>query len=370
MTQEQNKKEIIPFHITDSTELMSKPIPDFPYLVDKIIPRKAITALTADSGKGKSLVALIMACYISQGIKMFGEYKTEKTNTLIIDQEMDEDLIIDRYRKVVKIDTPIFYIHNQDFKITDENHYIQIKSKIIKKEIGFIIFDTFSMIHTNDENSSNEMVEVNKQMLKLISETGVTIMYLHHHRKQMRGEVKNQSTSRGSTDIIAKVASHLLLDGKDSVNDHGDRVLELTLSQEKARRPEAISKIGIDITYREDTKLTEWKFKGTINDKLNKQLEAQDFAITTLKMDGNTVGFGMTFQDLWGRAKDYDSFGFGVTNLRKALRDLENNNILITESGGNKGNAKVYKFNKINGNTKDKPEEECEPELPTTGRLV
>lgn len=281
--------EIREFKVVSVEDLLNEEVSEFPYLVDKLVPERAITSITADSGKGKSLIALKIAGCVASGDRLFGEFNTKKTKVLYVDQEMDKDLVTGRVQAIIGkqagIKPSIDFLIEQFWEIDKDEDFEFMKEYIIKNGCGLIILDTLSTVHGKDENSSTEMREINQRMLKLINETGVTIIYLHHHRKLSKGEKYGQSTSRGSTEIIAKVASHLLIDSKAGRTEEGFTLIAATISQEKSRRPDGINKISVDIIYNPENKLTEYIYKGEVDSMSETVKNAEAFILDILNSD-------------------------------------------------------------------------------------
>ncbi len=300
--------------VTTGQDLLNYEIqPEF-FIVNPIIPKEAITAITADSGKGKSLLALIMAYQIAKGEKVFGEYEVEKTKVLIIDQEMNKNEIASRFKKITgnTIDDVenIDYIINQDFKIDNPLDFAKLLSLIETNHYGVIMFDTFTEIHSGEENDSGQMKKINAELLELIRETGVSLIYLHHHRKSQRGEKLSQSSSRGSTEIIAKVSSHLLIDSKNVLGENQEKILEITISQEKARSSKRLDcPIKVKIINTEEKIVSE--FLGEVEENSKKIDEAKEKILEMLKELP-----GLKVEEV------REKTNIGVSNIRKALDEL------------------------------------------------
>lgn len=300
--------------ITTSAELLQKTPKAMPYIVEKMIPENAITAITADSGVGKSLFALILASHVATGEPLFGTFKVKKNKVLILDLEMDENTIISRYQSIFNKPVDIDIVYEQSWKIDHPPHYNWLKKTILEKGYGVVIFDTLVNIHSKNENSSDEMKLVNEELLRLMRETGVTIIFLHHHRKLQPRERYGQNSSRGSTEIINKTSSHLLLTRmKIFQEENGNFINSLKIKQEKSRQPGYINAIGVDIKY-DHTNKTTWEYKGIIDIDKNKIDEAKENILEILsEEDKCTVGqFKEKIQSV------------GESNIRKALKELEN----------------------------------------------
>ncbi|MCL5071564.1 MAG: helicase RepA family protein, partial [Actinobacteria bacterium] len=311
-----------PICAKDLVEKESKP---FPYLIDKLIPENAITALTADTGQGKSLISYIFIKSLLSGKDLFGTFKVKKTKVLIIDQEMDEDLIIGRVKSIFDDGdnlNNLNIIYEQSISIDDEVSFSWLIDYINKEQFGFVIFDTLTMIHNAKENDSMEMKKINQLMLELIAKTKTTIMFLHHHRKSFNGDKTDTSSSRGSTEIIAKAASHLQIESHQFTDDDGCIINEVKLSQAKARRPERINKIGFNIKYQNNK--TSVEYMGEINEDLKKVDEIKKEIADVFTIDNSPRTFEAINLVLTGRNLKYSE-----RNIRQALREMTNNGELL-----------------------------------------
>jgi len=324
--------------ITPGDYFLTAPIKERPFLVDGMIPESAITALTADSGSGKSLFMLILIKHIALGEKLFDKFDVKQANVLIIDLEMDEDILIGRYKSFLDDEAPINYVYGQSFDINNPKDFSWLLCEIVKNDFGLVVFDTISNIHSCDENSAKEMKEVNKQLLRLTNLTGVTILYLHHHRKRGVGENYSQSSSRGSTEIIAKVASHLLLDSKKEVDETGIMTLKMTIEQFKSRRPDGISKIGLNIVYNPELKKSTYEYLGEVDEKSQSLHAAKEFLGGFMEL-----GTEYTIEDLFLEKKK-QGLVFGKNIIRDACKELIGENILDSHKGTGKEWNKAYYF--------------------------
>jgi RecA-family ATPase len=315
--------------VSTCSDLLSYEIQPEYFVINPLIPKEAITSITADSGKGKSLFALIIAYHIASGSQLFDKYPVESSKVLIVDQEMNKNEVVSRFKKIVTSELPIGYIIDQKFLVTDDNDLSDLEKIIIKGRYKVVIFDTFTEIHDKEENDSGAMKLVNEKLLDLIRHTKVTVIYLHHHRKLQKGERLSQSSSRGSTEIIAKVSSHLLLDSNNYKDENGNKVLEVTVSQEKARSSSRLDgKISLKIINDEFENKIKWEYLGEVEEKGKKVEEAKELIVNTLQ---NCQG--ATVKDLEDKIK------VGSSNIRIALKEL------VLESKidvGQQGKAKYY----------------------------
>jgi len=78
-TREEKKERLV---ITTAEELHEKEYEEPPFIIDRLVPQVAITEISAESGKGKSLFALFLAKHIATGETMFENFQVKKTESV------------------------------------------------------------------------------------------------------------------------------------------------------------------------------------------------------------------------------------------------------------------------------------------------
>ena len=260
-------KEISEHKIIPLNEILKMEEVEEPFLLHGMIVEGSINALTSDSGKGKSLLMLKMIESIATGEKFLDEFITKKTKTLIVDLEMSKNDIIQRTKSIIGKETEGIDFHfAQTFNIFDDNDFKWLKNTIKDNSYKLVVLDTYSMMApSKSENDNAEANIVNKRLLELINNFGVTILFLHHHRKLQKGEILSQSTSRGATDIIGKTASHLLIDSKDIFivdGDEGLKGIKIIIEQMKRRQATGVNRYAVNVWYNPFEKKSYFKFAG------------------------------------------------------------------------------------------------------------
>lgn len=314
--------------ITSAEEIMRTDIVSDPFIIEKMIPERAITALTADSGAGKSLISLLMAKHVAKGEPLFEKYAVKRQKTLILDLEMNKNTIVSRFQALVGEACDIDMVMEQPFILNEKDNYEWLKEEIIKRQYGFLIFDTISNIHNFEENSAKEMKELTRQMIRLINETGITILFLHHHRKLGKGESYGQATSRGSTEIIAKTASHLLL--KQLTNEENKMILELV--QHKSRSPERLSAIQMEFIYDKENNKTTVNFLGESKNQTNEKIKEWIL--------NNLIVKEMSVKEILEKISS-DGLIVSERAIRIMLSSIEKIKIRL---GGKSGREKIYRL--------------------------
>lgn len=317
------------FNVSTCQELLDYEVQPEYFVINPIFPKEAISSISASSGAGKSLFVLLLSKHIATGAPLFDAYPVEKSSVLIIDQEMNKNEIVTRFKKLIDENIPISYIIDQKFSITDEDDFNNLVKLIIHNGYQVVIFDTFTEIHSSEENDSGAMKKVNEKLLELIRKTKVSILHAHHNRKPQKGERINMSSSRGSSEIVAKLSSLLLLESKNYKDELENKVLEMTLDQSKARSSSRLDgKISLKIINDELENKIKWEYLGEVEEKGKKVEEAKVFIMEVLSSCA-----GATVKDLEEKSD------IGTSNIRIALKELVSENKIDV---GKEGKAKYY----------------------------
>lgn len=240
------------FKPISSSELQKKTPEPFPYLLDGLIPEKAITVIAGNTGCGKSLFCLNIADMISQGRKIYNIFKTKQTKSLYIDLEMNEEDYIHRTKILCDDNNDNLLIsYGTKWKLEEPAQLEVLEEFIRDNGIGLVVFDTLSKIHTGEENSNTEMTKVMDLLLDFIEKLKITIILIHHHNKGKDNE--GIGKGRGASAIADNCASYLEVKSKTIKNDMGIDILAMDIEQHKRRRS-SISKFGLNIQFYETDK--------------------------------------------------------------------------------------------------------------------
>jgi len=184
------------------------------WVVEKIIPEKAITLLFGRGGIGKTWLALQMGKAVAEGAD-FLNLETKKATTIYIDFENPIAMLKERLE--ILGTSPDFYIWHLSNKTSppklDRKEW-DLYKRLPKDSI--LIFDTLRASQGGDENSSQDMAIV-MERLKMLREAGHTIILLHHTPKG------NEAIYKGSTAILDLVDHALCL---EKIKDEEDLSLD------------------------------------------------------------------------------------------------------------------------------------------------
>lgn len=171
------------------------------WLVDRLIPKGAITLLFGQGGVGKTWLMMDMALNIGNG-SPFLNLKTQKTPVIFIDFENPLVTLNARIKKLGKAENVFFWRSgNTNCKAPKLDSIEWDQYKQLPKD-SLLIFDTLRASQGGDENASDGMAVIMNK-LKELRDLGMTIVVLHHTSKNQN------KLPKGSTAIV-DLSDHVL----------------------------------------------------------------------------------------------------------------------------------------------------------------
>jgi hypothetical protein len=164
------------------------------WVVDRMIPRKSITILSAVPGGMKSYIALDIARCVASGLPFAGR-KTQSLPVLYLDRENPDSVIQERKRFLEIASTP--GLRYWGVWCTEWPAHIDDPRLLeFAEEGGVIIVDSLIRFSSaKDENDSAQMATVMERFRQL-QRLGATVLVLHHASE------KSGYGYRGSTEIL------------------------------------------------------------------------------------------------------------------------------------------------------------------------
>lgn len=260
-----------PLHLVRVRDIMSKTYLGNKWLVEGLIPSEAITLISGAPASFKTFMSIHLAQCVAERKDFLGHYKIpQQMNTLVLDKENSERDLKERFENMdMNKDAPILYAPNlESFYLTDDKDVDELIRKIEEPDqTGLVVIDSLRRFHRGEENSSGDMSAIFDNLKKLTSR-GVTIVILHHHRKEPLGGFTSGNSIRGSSDILAAVDCHIALEfvKKDAL---------ITFNQHKLRQAKTQDEFAAKVLTDEDTRTKVWfEFVGDYDRKKEKYAEA------------------------------------------------------------------------------------------------
>ncbi|MCD4693812.1 helicase RepA family protein, partial [bacterium] len=213
------------------------------------------------------------------------------------------------------------------------------------KEKGYkmLVIDVIVSAHTGNENSASDMRLINRRMIELINSLGITILYLHHHRKGKPEEGHNIHSARGSSELIAKVSSHLVLESKE-FPEKNIFILEQTLTQHKSRNVSWVNSFTVRAINNLKTGKTYFEWMGEDYKKNQRIKKVEKYIMSIMKQNKKyTIKSkdGELTNDIMANVKN-DKKDITETAVRETIKSLlEKGTVELTES---KSNKKYYQL--------------------------
>lgn len=321
------KKGEVFFRPISLGQLMEIEFPKNYWIVQDLIPAAGITALSGQPASYKTWVLLSIAMAVSSGEHLFGQFDTDKTSVLIVDEESGARRLQQRLLALDIPDTlPIYFWALQNFKI-EEKHINKLIEYCEEQNVGLVILDSLVRLHGQDENDAVHMAQV-LQLLKKCTTQGITILFAHHNRKPGAGKNSDNLSHamRGSSDILAAVDCHIAL----TRSEH-----RLIINQTKSRDSEELAPVELDVV------VTDGKFnieyRGTLEKPQSKAKKAEAAIVEALTQRPN-----LNQKELLAELATL-GFEIGIKTLQKALSDMVASGLLNRLPGSR--NANLYQVN-------------------------
>lgn len=191
-------------------ELLHEKFPEDTWVVDQLIPDKSVTILSGSPGSFKTWLYMEIAVKVANGKKTFGNFDTQQTGVLVVDEESGRPRLQKRFKQLAATDSlPIHLLSRTGYKMS-QLYADGIVDKAQELEAGLVIFDSLTrfMGEKTDENASGDMAQM-MDYYRQLADSGLAVLILHHNRKEGTGRFNPAQSLRGSSDILAAVDCHI-----------------------------------------------------------------------------------------------------------------------------------------------------------------
>jgi len=191
-------------------ELLQEEFPPEVWTVDQLIPDKSVTILSGSPGSFKTWLYMEIAVKVAKGQPAFGNFSTKQTGVLVIDEESGRPRLQKRFKQLAATDDlPIYLLSHTGYKM-NQLYADGIAEKAIELGAGLVIFDSLTrfMGEKTDENASGDMARM-MDYYRQLADRGLSVLILHHNRKDGAGRFNPAQSLRGSSDILAAVDCHI-----------------------------------------------------------------------------------------------------------------------------------------------------------------
>lgn len=310
-----------------------------PFLVDKMVPEKGMTAFSGYPESGKSWITLHIALCVATGQPAFGKFATKKGRVLLIDEEAGSAEFHKRMRMFgFKPEDKVYLYSQEEFKVDSKDDLKHLVDTAKNLEVKLVIFDPFSAIHNKTENNAEEMQRV-MEALQQFNLAGIAVIFIHHHRKEhfMARNAPASMGLRGSTVLFARLDCHVAIK-KDKETEEG---LQMSIEQAKLRRDSKFKPFTVELKINKEANSAVFAYIGEVEEKLVKKEEAMEFIISELEEK-----FPQTTQELIAKAKEGN---IGKNAVEEALKEMRAEKLVIARRRAGKGATLNYSLPQTEG---------------------
>ncbi|MGN8807774.1 AAA family ATPase [Absicoccus porci] len=175
-----------------------------PVQIDGILRRGHKMLIAGPSKAGKTFLEIELAIATAEGTTWCG-YQCRQGRVLFINLEVDEASFIHRIKDVyegmnVKPDNldNIVTLNLRGISRPLDKLAPILVNRIKKTKVDMVILDPIYKVITGDENSASDMANFCNQFDYICNETGVSMVYCHHHSKGNKSNMNAMDRASGS----------------------------------------------------------------------------------------------------------------------------------------------------------------------------
>src|SRR3990167_6646048 len=139
-------------------DLLKREFPPISWVVDKLIPRQGLVALSGIPGSYKSWLAQYIALHVAGGKSLFSRFNSQPGSVLIIDRENNYALIQSRFQQLGADKELPIYFYDSDLAVENDSSIEEIVQIIQDKKLLLVVIDSLIRIHRQNENEKNREV--------------------------------------------------------------------------------------------------------------------------------------------------------------------------------------------------------------------
>lgn len=190
------------------SELEDRPTP--PYLIKGLLSRGTTGSATAQSGVGKTLLALDMACHVALGRAWRGRKVTQGSVAFVVGEGGSGfGQRVKAWRQYHGYDGPLpLYVVEEPVNFREQADPDAVIAALLElpEPPVMVVIDTLAWVMAGgDENTVRDMMPVMTAVRKIAEATGATVLIVHHTTKD--GETyRGSSALRGALDTMLSLA--------------------------------------------------------------------------------------------------------------------------------------------------------------------
>jgi RecA-family ATPase len=232
-------------------ELLAQPADPTYYLVFPLLPRGGRLLIGAPPKSKKSMLALNMAYDLAEGLPLLGLrdkdgdglWRPKRPYTVLyVENEIGQYRLKERMTQIQSARSGDVAPSNLYFEPKGSGIMLDtpeglgiLKARIDALKPDVLVIDPLRKFHTQDEDSSTEMVKVFKTIDALQEENGLTVVMVHHAGKRSEfRDAESPESLRGSSEIFADGDTFVIV-SQPAKSD--DNLLKLSFTLRSGENP-------------------------------------------------------------------------------------------------------------------------------------
>ena len=184
---------------------LSKEVPETPWLVDDLFVCGEATALSAESGAGKSWLTMALALAVAGGEETFLGRPLHKSGKVIyVDEEQSEELVLQRLRALGydndRHKENLEYLWYPGVDLKNEPHLLL--EEAIDRDPVLVVLESLSRISLGVEENSNTEMSVlwRNGIIPIARDTGAAVVVTHHTPVDDAGRPRGAGSTKAAAD--------------------------------------------------------------------------------------------------------------------------------------------------------------------------
>ena len=205
-------------------ELLEKGLSEMPALIEPILPKVGLAAVTGSSDTGKSSFLRHLALAIVLGDEEFLGFRINSTHQSVVyvATEDDEDATAVLINRAYQANLDYHNYEGLRFLFETENLIRVLDQELSNRPADCVIIDTYTDIFEGNMNASNEVRTFLTKYKELAQRHGCLVIFLHHTGKRTEHLLPSKDNALGSQGFESKmrVLIEIRRDFNDDINRH------------------------------------------------------------------------------------------------------------------------------------------------------